>query len=141
MNEGTDCAVKPAKGHKTTNHGIQTMSIMKKLKLFAALLAALTITASTALAAGEVTITGNMVCGKCTLHETETCQNVVQVTEDGKTVNYYLKENEVSKAEHAAICKGGSEKVTVTGKVKEKDGKKTLTATKIEVVKTEAKPD
>ena len=27
----------------------------------------------------EVTITGTMVCGKCTLHETKTCQNVVQV--------------------------------------------------------------
>jgi len=108
--------------------------IMKKLKLFIALLAGLTIAgASTAFAASDVTITGNMVCGKCTLHETETCQNVVQVVEDGKTVNYYLKENDISK--------GGSEKVSVTGKVKEKDGKKTLTATKIEVVKTEAKPD
>jgi len=115
---------------------------MKKLKLFIALLAGLTIVgASTALAASEVTITGNMVCGKCTLHETETCQNVVQVMEDGKTVNYYLKDNAISKAEHAAICKGGSEKVSVTGKVKEKDGKKILTATKIDVVKTEAKPD
>lgn len=114
----------------------------KKLKFLMALLAGLAIAgATTALAADEVTITGNMVCGKCTLHETEVCQNVVQVTADGKTVNYYLKDNDISKAEHGAICKGGSEKVTVTGKVKEKDGKKTLTATKIEVVKADAKPD
>ena len=113
-----------------------------KLKLMIALLAGLAITgATTALAAEEVTITGNMVCGKCTLHETETCQNVVQVTADGKTVNYYLKENDISKAEHGAICKGGSEKVTVTGQVKEKDGKKTMTATKIEVIKADGKPD
>jgi hypothetical protein len=113
---------------------------MKKLKLLIALLAGLAIAgASTALAADEVTITGNMVCGKCALHETEKCQNVVQVLEDGKTVNYYLKDNDISKAEHGAICKGDPEKVTVTGKVKEKDGKKLLTATKIEVVKADAK--
>jgi len=82
------------------------------------------------------TITGNMVCGKCTLHETDKCQNVVQVTADGKTVNYYLKQNEVSKAEHAAVCHGDTEKVTVTGTVKEKDGKKIMTPTKIDVIKS-----
>ena len=110
---------------------------MKKLKLAIALLGALAVAgATTALAADEVTITGNMVCGKCTLHETDKCQNVVQVTEDGKTVNYYLKENQVSKDAHGPICQGGSEKVTVTGTVNEKDGKKMMTATKIEVVKS-----
>jgi len=110
---------------------------MKKMKLTMALLAALALTgATTALAAEAVTITGNMVCGKCTLHETESCQNVVQVTEGGKTVNYYLKQNKVSKAAHEPICHGDSEKVTVTGTVKEKDGKKTLTPKKIEVVKS-----
>ncbi len=46
----------------------------------------------------EATITGNMVCGKCTLHVTDKCQNVVQVKKDGKTVNYFLKQNKVSKA-------------------------------------------
>jgi hypothetical protein len=55
--------------------------------------------------------------------------------EDGKTVNYYLKQNDVSKAAHEPICKGDAEKVTVTGTVKEKDGKKTMTPTKIDVVK------
>jgi len=33
-------------------------------------------------ASKEVTITGNMVCGKCTLHETTSCQNVIQVEKD-----------------------------------------------------------
>jgi len=84
----------------------------------------------------EVTITGSMVCGKCTLHETKNCQNVVQVSQDGKTVNYYLKQNDVSKAAHAPICGGGSEKVTVTGTVKEKDGKEIMTPTKIDVIKS-----
>lgn len=110
---------------------------MKKIKLMLALLAGLAIiSATTALAADEISITGNMVCAKCTLHETDTCQNVVQVTEDGKTVNYYLKQNDISKAAHGAICHGDTEKVTVTGTVKEKDGKKTMTPTKIEVVKS-----
>jgi hypothetical protein len=110
---------------------------MRKLKLTLALLAGLAAaSATTALAADEVTITGNMVCGKCTLHETDSCQNVVQVSEDGKTVNYYLKQNKVSKAAHEPICQGGTEKVTVTGTVKEKDGKKMMTPSKIDVVKS-----
>ena len=113
---------------------------MKKLKLILALLAGLAVAGSTltALAADdkEITITGTMVCGKCTLHETKECQNVVQVTEDGKTVNYYLKQNDVSKAAHDPVCGGSSEKVTATGTVKEKGGKKTMTPTKIEVVKS-----
>jgi len=84
----------------------------------------------------EMTITGTMVCAKCTLHETKDCQNVVQVTKDGKTVNYYLKQNDVSKAAHDPICQGGSEKVAVTGTVKEKKGKEMMTPTKIEVIKS-----
>jgi hypothetical protein len=84
----------------------------------------------------EVTITGSMVCAKCVLHETKSCENVVQVQQDGKTVNYYLKQNDVSKAAHDPICSGGSEKVTVTGTVKEKDGKEMMTPTKIDVIKS-----
>ena len=87
-------------------------------------------------ASKEVTITGMMVCAKCTLHETKTCQNVVQVTQGTNTVNYYLKQNDVSKAAHDPICGGGSEKVTVTGTVKEKGGKEMMTPTKIEVIKS-----
>ena len=84
----------------------------------------------------ETTITGNMVCGKSTLHGTKYCQNVVQVMRDGKAVDYFLKMNEVSKAAHDPICSGGSEKVTVTGAVMEKDGKEMMTPTKIDVVKS-----
>ena len=87
-------------------------------------------------ASKEVTITGTMVCAKCTLHETKSCQNVVQVEKDGKTVNYYLKQNDVSKAAHDPICGGSTEKVTVTGTVKEKDGKQMMTPTKIDAVKS-----
>ena len=84
----------------------------------------------------EITITGNMVCGKCTLHITKSCQNVVQVTKDGKTVNYFLVMNDVSKDKHDDVCGGGSEKVTVTGTLEEKDGKEVVTPTKIDVDKS-----
>jgi hypothetical protein len=83
-----------------------------------------------------ITITGDMVCGKCTLHETKTCQNVVQVTKDGKTVQYFLVRNDISNAAHEAVCGGSSEKVTVTGTVTEKDGKEIMTPSKIEPVKS-----
>ena len=39
---------------------------------------------STRALAEDKTITGDMVCGKCTLHETASCQNVIQVKQDGK---------------------------------------------------------
>ena len=112
---------------------------MKKILLFLAAGLLLAISTTSLLAVDtdvkQVTITGSMVCGKCTLHETSSCQNVVQVSQDGKTVNYYLKQNDVSKAAHEPICGGASEKVTVTGTVAMVDGKETLTPTKIEVAK------
>ena len=114
---------------------------MKRTKLILAVAAGVMLAfgssrLSAADAAKEVTITGNMVCGKCTLHETKSCQNVVQVTQDGKTVNYYLIQNDTSKEAHEAVCHGDTEKVTVTGTVEEKDGKEVLTPTKIEPVKS-----
>ena len=115
---------------------------MKKSMMFLTVAAGLLLAVSTSrllavdVSSKEVTITGNMVCGKCTLHETKSCQNVVQVEKDGKTVNYYLKENDVSKAAHGPVCGGSSEKVTVTGTVTEKDGKEIMTPTKIDVVKS-----
>jgi len=54
-------------------------------------------TTSQALAADEVTITGEGKCAKCALKETKECQNVIQTEKDGKKVTYYLAYNEVSK--------------------------------------------
>ena len=112
---------------------------MKQLKLTLALLAGLAFAgaATTVLAddSAATTITGNMVCGKCTMHETKGCQNVIQVEKDGKTVNYYLAKNDVSNALHEDVCHGDTEKVTATGTVVEKDGKEILTATKLEKAK------
>ena len=80
------------------------------------------------------TIKGEGKCGKCALKETDKCQNVIQVEKDGKKTTYYLVDNKVSKDFHDNLCKA-SKKVTATGTVKEVDGKKQLTATKIELAK------
>ena len=62
-------------------------------------------------ASTETTLTGTMVCAKCKLHEADKCQNVLQVEKDGKTVNYYLTQNKVSKDFHPNICQNDGEKV------------------------------
>ncbi|HSY19780.1 MAG TPA: DUF6370 family protein [Candidatus Acidoferrales bacterium] len=112
---------------------------MKKMNLIIALLTGLAVAglAGRALAedAKTTTVTGNMVCGKCKLHETATCQNVIQVEKNGKTVNYYLAKNDVSDAKHDDVCQNDGKKMTATGTVQEKDGKKTLTATTLEAAK------
>ncbi|MGB7767478.1 MAG: DUF6370 family protein [Verrucomicrobiia bacterium] len=112
---------------------------MKKSKWFLALTAGLLAAtfAVSALAAdnSKVTLTGMMVCGKCKLHITKDCQDVLQVEKDGKTVNYFLTMNKVAKKFHPNICQNDGEKVTVTGKVSETDGKEVLVASKIEEVK------
>ena len=110
------------------------MKISKRF-LLTALIASVATLSAFADEEKNTTLTGLMVCAKCKLHETDKCQNVLQVDKDGKTVNYYLTQNDVSKDFHGEICKTDGEKVTVTGKVKEKDGKETLTASKIEPVK------
>jgi hypothetical protein len=85
----------------------------------------------------DVTLTGEALCAKCALKEEKTCQSVVIVKEDGKEVKYYLERNDVAKKTHGAlgICPATKEatiKVKVMGDVVEKDGKKILTATKVE---------
>src|SRR5882724_2268662 len=65
-----------------------------------------------------VTITGEGKCAKCALKETDSCQNAIQVKEEGKTVTYYLAKNDVSKKFHEKICKAPA-KVKATGTVKE----------------------
>lgn len=103
-------------------------------KLFS-LLAVGVVFTGLALAAEEVTITGDAVCRKCALKETKKCQNVVIVTEGGKSVNYYLKTNKFSKDAHSGlgICQASKDapvKVKATGTVKEEEGEKVLTPTK-----------
>lgn len=111
---------------------------MKKISLLltalTGLLAATMTFTSFAADKKEITLTGEGKCAKCTLHETDKCQNVLQVKEDGETVTYYLAQNKVSKGFHEDLCKE-SVKISVTGTVKEEDGKKILAASKIKLAK------
>ena len=82
----------------------------------------------------EVTVTGEGKCAKCILKEGDKCQTVIETKENGKTVKYYVADNEVGKkfADKDAVCEQ-AKKVTATGTVKEVDGKKVLTPSKIEL--------
>ncbi len=105
------------------------------MKKIASIIALIGLLAVPALAADkEVTITGEGECAKCVLHETDKCQTTIQTEENGKKVRYYLAQNDTSKEFHDTICKK-PEKVTATGVVSEKDGKKILTVSKIEAAK------
>src|SRR5437773_700953 len=44
-------------------------------------------------AGAEVTLSGELVCAKCALHESPKCQNVLKVTDAGKETKYYLAQN------------------------------------------------
>jgi hypothetical protein len=109
------------------------MKILKSMPILAAgLLAAMLTSCSTSHPSDQVTMTGTMVCGKCKLHQTAECQNVLQVSDqNGNTTNYFLTQNKVSKDFHNNICTNDGEKATVTGTVEEKDGQEQLTASNI----------
>ena len=89
-------------------------------------------------AADSVTVTGEGRCGKCSLKETAKCQNVIEVTENGKTVKYYMADNKTAKDYHKTVCTK-TVKTTATGTVEEQDGKKVMTASKIEEAKDDTK--
>jgi hypothetical protein len=104
------------------------------LSLAALCLIGLTNSALAAEKGKEVTITGDGKCAKCALKETDKCQNVIETEKNGKKVTYYLAANDISKEFHSNVCKE-TKKITATGTVKTEDGKKVLTATKIELAK------
>ena len=81
----------------------------------------------------QVTLTGSIACGKCTLHKADQkeCQDILVVAaEGGKSAEYWLVKNEAAET-FGHTCKG-EKAATVTGTVMEKDGKLWLTATKFE---------
>ena len=85
-------------------------------------------------AAKEVKLTGTLVCGACKLNESKKCVNVLQVKEKDKTINYWLTDKGNDEPYHEKICGGGELKdVTVIGVIAEKDGKKTVKASKVDV--------
>ncbi len=81
----------------------------------------------------EVKLTGKLTCAKCDLKLAQACATAMVAKEKGKEVVYYV-EDKSGKAGHEQFCKGAREG-TVTGTVSEKDGKKTITVTSIELKK------
>ena len=111
---------------------------MKKMVALSFALFVAVVLAGPALAGDTETVTleGNILCAKCTLHEegAEKCQNVLVVKKDGKATHYYLAKNESSE-ELGMVCKG-PKAVQITGQVTEEDGKLWLAATEITPVES-----
>ena len=108
---------------------------MKKLSTLVAGIAGLVLLAlATPAFAAEHTITGEAKCAKCSMHESDKCQTVIQAEHRGKMVTYYLADNDVAKNFHDQICKE-PKKVKATGTIKTVDGKQEMTVSKIEEAK------
>lgn len=84
-------------------------------------------------AGDETTVTGKVMCAKCSLKKADAskCQDVlVTKGDDGKVTHYYIAKTEASKA-FGHVCQ--SEKAAVvTGTIEEKDGKKWISPSKME---------
>ena len=105
---------------------------MKIVRLLLALVAVVGLATFTfAGDAKDVTVTGKLVCAKCSLHAEgqKECQNVIVATVDGKETNYYVSKNKVAE-EFGHVCKG-EKNVVATGTVTQKDGKSWIEPTKI----------
>jgi Rieske Fe-S protein len=105
---------------------------MKALtRIGVALTLVLGLMAAGTLSAEETTLKGTMKCGKCALKKADKCQDVLVVSDAaGATTEYWIVKNEAAeKAGHQCQKEAAA---TVTGEVSEKDGKKWVTASKIE---------
>jgi hypothetical protein len=102
---------------------------MRRLGILAVLVCLAAGLGGLAVAADEVTISGKIVCAKCTLAKPDAtdCQSVL-VAEDQS--EYYLVKNAVADR-FGHLCKGEKAAV-VTGTVSDRDGRKWIEATKIE---------
>ena len=105
---------------------------MKKLALLSTAILA---TLSLSLFAEDLKITGDATCAKCTLKTADACQMAITYKNaEGKDETILVENNQVAKDFHPTICKT-TEKVNAEGSITEKDGKKTLTLTKVEQAK------
>ena len=84
-------------------------------------------------AVADEVYSGSLLCAKCALKRADAheCQDVLIVTDaKGVKVEYYVTKNDV--AEKAGEACTTEQKATVTGTISEKDGRKWITASKIE---------
>lgn len=83
----------------------------------------------------EVSLTGDVQCAMCILKKADakSCQDVLVVTDKAGKTEYYLVKNAVSEKFGMSCMK--PRPAVATGTVSEKDGKKWLTASKLEAVK------
>lgn len=106
---------------------------MKTLTMLGCALALVAGLVASPVADSETTLSGTLACAKCTLKKADAakCQDVLVVKDaSGNATEYYVAKNETAeKAGHQ--CQKESH-ATVTGTVSEKDGKKWITASKIE---------
>ena len=79
--------------------------------------------------AKEITLKGEINCSKCALNETADCGHAIKVSENGKEVIYYFKDNGKAEPYHDTVC-NGPDKGSVKGVVLEKDGKKWIVPAK-----------
>jgi hypothetical protein len=98
-----------------------------------ALAVALVVGLAGVVSAKDTTLTGSIMCAKCTLKKADAkeCQDVLVVKDaKGQAKEYYIAKNDVLE-KFGHVCTG-EKPATVTGSVAEKAGKTWITATKIE---------
>ena len=81
------------------------------------------------------TLEGTLVCTKCSLTETTACEHALIVKEGDKKITYYIADKGGKEPYHGKCCRNDVEGVKVTGKVVEKDKKKTIEEPKVEFPK------
>lgn len=89
--------------------------------------------------AESVKITGTATCAKCTLKVSADCETVIITQTGGVKEILEVANNKVAKDFHEKICRGVAN-VEAEGEIIKQDGRKTITLTKIEVVKEEQPP-
>jgi hypothetical protein len=80
------------------------------------------------------TLEGKLVCTKCELSETKTCGHALLVKDGDKKITYYISDKGGKEPYHKDCCTAPVD-AKVTGKLGEKDGKKTIEEPKVEIKK------
>src|SRR5580658_10690238 len=81
------------------------------------------------------TLEGTLTCTKCALGETKACGHALIVKDGDKKITYYLVDKGGKETYHKNCCTADVEGVKVTGKIVEKDGKKSVEEPKVELPK------